>query len=337
MGAYIARRLLVIPLLLWGLATITFAIWKAAPADPITTVVPARLLGNEEVVAAARERWGLDQSLVEQYRAYMSNLVQGDMGTSFRTRHDVAGDILERLPATLELAAAAMFLAVTFGVTLGVVAAINKDGWPDHLARVLAVTGSAMPVFWLGLFLLFVFWAELDWLPGPGRLDTRSTPPEEVTGFYTVDALLAGDVDQFWEALRHLVLPAFVLGWAVMGLIARLIRASMLDVLSQDYVRTARAKGLRERQVLLSHALRTALIPTLTVIGVSFAFLIAGAVLVEDTFSWPGLGRYTVEAAQTLDFPAIQGMALFSGAVIVLLNLLTDISYGIADPRIRLS
>jgi peptide/nickel transport system permease protein len=189
----------------------------------------------------------------------------------------------------------------------------------------------------MGLVALFVFWAQLGWFPGPGRLDTRASPPADVTGLFTIDALIAGDLGTFWDAVRHLMLPSFVLGWAVMGLISRLVRASMLDVLSQDYVRTARAKGLPARQVIVRHALKNALIPTLTILGLSFALLITGAVLVEQIFSWPGIGRYTVEAAQSLDFPAIQGVAIFAGAVIVLLSLVTDVAYALVDPRIRLS
>jgi peptide/nickel transport system permease protein len=332
------RRLLVMPFLLWGLATITFAISRAAPADPITTVVDTRSLQNEEIVAAARARWGLDKSVPEQYVLYLRNLVfHGDMGTSFRTKKNVREDLGERLPATFELTVASMALATTVGIGLGVIAAVRKNRWTDQLARLFAVTGSSMPVFWMGLVVLFIFWAQLGWFPGPGRLGTRADPPDEITGLFTVDALIAGDFGTFWDAARHLMLPSFVLGWAVMGLISRLVRASMLDVLSQDYVRTARAKGLPQRQVILRHALKNALIPTLTILGLSFALLITGAVLVEQIFSWPGVGRYTVEAAQSLDFPAIQGVAIFAGAVIVVLSLVTDIAYVFVDPRIRLS
>jgi peptide/nickel transport system permease protein len=229
-----------------------------------------------------------------------------------------------------------MVLAGVAGIGLGILAAVKQNSWVDHLTRLFAVAGSSMPVFWLGLVFLFIFWTQLGWLPGPGRLGTRSATPEDITGFYTVDALLRGDFNTFAEAAAHLVMPAFVLGWAVMGLISRLVRASMLDVLGQDYVRTARGKGLPERTVLLRHALKNALIPTLTVLGLSFSLLITGAVLVEQIFSWPGVGRYTVLAAQSLDFPAIQGVAIFAGAVIVLLSLITDITYSVVDPRIRL-
>ena len=337
MGYYIARRMLVLPLLLLGLATVTFAISHAVPADPLTTVLNERELGNPEAVASAKAHWGLDKSVPEQYVLYIWNVLHGDFGTSFRTKQPVRDDIVERLPATIELALSAMAVATIVGVGLGIVAAVNRNRWPDHIARLFAVTGSAMPVFWMGLVILLIFWAELGWFPGPGRLDPRALPPPKVTGLYTVDALLHGQIGTFWDAFRHLMLPGFVLGWAVLGLISRLVRASMLEVLGQDYVRTARAKGLYERDVFLRHALKNALIPTLTVVGLSTAFLLSGAVLTEQIFGWPGIGRYTVQAAQTLDYPAIQTVAIFAGALMVLSNLLTDITYALVDPRIRLS
>lgn len=337
MGYYIVRRLLVLPLLLLGLATVTFAISHAVPADPLTTVLNERELGNPEAVASAKARWGLDKSVPQQYVLYIWNVLRGDFGTSFRTKQPVRDDLVERLPATAELALSAMIVATIVGVGLGIVAAINRNRWPDHIARLFAVTGSAMPVFWMGLVFLLIFWAELGWFPGPGRLDTRALPPPKITGLYTLDALLRGQIDTFWDAFRRLMLPGFVLGWAVLGLISRLVRASMLEVLSQDYVRTARAKGLLERDVFLRHALKNALIPTLTVVGLSMANLLTGAVLTEQIFGWPGIGRYTVQAAQTLDYPAIQSVAIFAGALMVISNLLTDITYAIVDPRIRLS
>ncbi|MEX2229026.1 MAG: ABC transporter permease [Dehalococcoidia bacterium] len=337
MAAYVVRRIAVLPLLLLGLATITFAIAHAVPADPINSVVAERQQNNPEVVAAARAHWGLDRSVPEQYTRYVWNLLHGDMGTSFRTKRPVRDDLAERLPATLELTFSAMVVATTIGIGLGIVAAVKRNRWPDHAARLFAVTGSAMPVFWIGLVVLLIFWAELGWFPGPGRLDTRALAPPRLTGLYTVDALLNGDLGTFWNALRHLMLPGFVLGWAVLGLISRLVRASMVEVLGQDYIRTARAKGLHERQVLLRHALKNALIPTLTVVGLSVAGLLGGAVLTEQIFSWPGIGGYTVQAAQSLDYPAIQSVAIFAGALMVVSNLVTDVAYAFVDPRIRLS
>ncbi len=246
-------------------------------------------------------------------------------------------DLLERLPATLELVIAAMILGSTTGIVLGVLAARFRDRAIDHGARLWALIGSSTPVFWSGLILLYIFSVVLGWLPGPGRLDPRMTPPEGGTGFLTIDALLAGNMDLFWDALHHLILPALVLGWTVMGIVSRLVRASMLDVLNQDYITAARARGAGEIRVLLNHALRNALVPTLTIIGFTFAYLITGAVLTEAIFSWTGIGSYAVDAARSLDYPAIMGVTIVGGAAFLLTNLATDIAYAFADPRIRLS
>jgi ABC-type dipeptide/oligopeptide/nickel transport system permease component len=337
MGLYIARRLAVMPLLLLGIVTLAFVVSRSVRADPLTTVVSERQLHNPEVVAAAQRRWGLDKSYPEQYLIYIKNLAHGDMGTSFRTKRNVREDLVDRLPVTLELTCGSMALAILVGIGLGVLAAVKRNTWVDHVARLFALIGSSLPVFWTGLILLFILYAKLEVFPGPGRLDPHAAAPPKVTGMYTVDALVAGDLPLFWDAARHLALPAFVLGWAVIGIISRLVRASMLDVLGQDFVRTARAKGMRERQVLLRHALRNALIPTLTILGVSFAILITGAVLTESIFSLPGIGSYAVESSRALDFPAIMGVSLFGGAVFILSSLITDVSYAFVDPRIRVT
>lgn len=331
------RRLLLMPVLLLGIVTLTFVVSRTVPAAPLASIVGERQLHNEQVVAAAKARWGLDKSLPEQYVIYVTNLLRGDLGTSFRTKSPVADDLLRRLPATLELTLAAMLFAVSVGVVLGMVAALKRDSWVDHVARLVALIGSSIPVFWAGLIALFIFYGKLGILPGPGRLDPQRNPPPELTGLYTIDALVALDFPLFWDALRHLVLPGVVLGWLVLGIISRLVRASLIEVLSQDYVRTARAKGLTETRVIVTHALRGALIPVLTIIGLSFASLIAGAVLTESIFAWPGIGSYAVEAARTLDFPAIMGVSIFVGAAYIVTNLVTDVAYALVDPRVRLS
>jgi peptide/nickel transport system permease protein len=305
--------------------------------DPLSSIVSERQMDNAEVVAAAKARWGLDKSLPEQYLIYIGNLLTGDLGTSFRTKQPVAQDLLERLPATLELVIAAMILGSTSGIVLGVLAARFRDRAIDHGARLWALVGSSTPVFWSGLILLYIFSVVLGWLPGPGRVDARATPPDGMTGFLTIDALLVGDMNLFWDALHHLILPALVLGWTVMGIVSRLVRASMLDVLNQDYITAARARGAGEIRVLLNHALRNALVPTLTIIGFTFAYLITGAVLTEAIFSWTGIGSYAVDAARSLDYPAIMGVTIVGGAAFLLTNLATDIAYAFADPRIRLS
>ncbi len=335
MYRYIIRRLIAMPLLLLGIVSIAFLLTHFTKGDPLISIIGERQMDNPIVIAAARARWGLDRSLPEQYLIYVGNLLTGDLGTSFQTKQGVAKDLLQRLPATLELVTAAMLVGCLLGVTLGVVAAHYRDRAADHLARLLALIGSSLPVFWSGLILLFVFWYTLRILPSPGRLDTRSTAPPFVTGFYTIDSVVAGNFAVFAESIWHLILPACVLGWAVMGIISRLVRASMLDVLNQDYILAARAKGASEPRVLVNHALRNALIPTLTIVGFSFAYLITGAVLSEKIFSWPGMGSYAVDAARNLDYPAIMGVTIVGGTAFLLTNLVTDIAYAFVDPRIR--
>jgi ABC-type dipeptide/oligopeptide/nickel transport system permease component len=335
MYRYIIRRLIAMPLLLLGIVSIAFLLTHFTKGDPLISIIGERQMENPIVVAAAKARWGLDRSLPEQYLVYVGNLLTGDFGTSLRTKQGVGLDLLQRLPATLELVIAAMLVGSLVGVTLGVVSAHYRDRAADHFARLFALVGSSLPVFWSGLILLFVFWYTLGILPGPGRLDTRSTAPPYVTGFYTIDSLVAGNLAIFTESIAHLILPACVLGWAVMGIISRQVRASMLDVLNQDYILAARAKGASEPRVLVNHALRNALIPTLTIVGFSFAYLITGAVLSEAIFRWPGMGSYAVDAARNLDYPAIMGVTIVGGTAFLLTNLVTDIAYAFVDPRIR--
>ncbi|MCU1503488.1 MAG: peptide transporter permease [Ilumatobacteraceae bacterium] len=337
MKRYLVRRIAVIPFLMLGIITMVFIVSRLTPADPLVSIVGARNLNNPTIVAAAKARWGLDQSIPIQYLKYMKNVFQGDLGTSFTTRKPVLHDLWDRLPATLELTSFALVIGVVGGVGLGVLAARHRNTIIDHVARFFALLGSSLPAFWAGLLGLYVLYSRLEWLPGPGRLDPRADPPARITGFFTVDALLHGDMSTFWSALRHLILPACVLGWGVIGIVSRLVRASLLDEFSMEYVRVARAMGLRERTVVNNHALRNALLPTITIVGFSFAYLITGAVLTEIVFSWPGLGSYAVEASRKLDFPAVIGVSALGGLAFLLTNLITDIAYAIADPRIRLS
>jgi ABC-type dipeptide/oligopeptide/nickel transport system permease component len=334
---YVIRRLLVIPVVLLGIVTVAFAISHLVPANPLSSVLSERQLGNPEAVAAANRRYGLDKPLPEQYVIYVKNLFTGDAGTSFVTKQPVVSDIGRRLPATLELTFAAMVIAIVGGLGIGVLVSTRHNKLTDHLGRLFALVGSSVPVYWSGLVLLLIFSVKLGWLPGPGRLDSRSLAPPDVTGFYTIDSLLNRDLSTFVEAIKHLILPSVVLGWGVMGTVSRIVRASMLDVLSQDYVRTARAKGARESTVVFRHALRNAMIPAMTIVGFSVAYLITNAVLVESIFSWPGIGSYAVNGAQTLDFPAIMGVCMLGGLAFLLANFVTDLGYALADPRIRLS
>lgn len=333
---YILRRLIGLPPLLLGVLTVAFILSHSPQADPLSSILPERQLSNPEAVQAAKIRWGLDRTPAEQYLIYVKNVLTGDLGISFRTKRPVAQDLKERLPATLELVIAALLVGSMSGILLGVLAARNRDTIIDHAVRLFALLGSSLPVFWSGLAMLAIFSVELGVLPGPGRLDSRSAPEIAVTGFYTLDALLRGNIATFREALSHLILPACVLGWSITGIISRLVRASMLDVLNQEYIVMARSKGASDRRVLFHHALRNALIPAITVIGYSFAFLITGAVLTESVFSWPGIGSYAVESARALDYPAIMGVTILGGTAFLLTNLLTDLAYVLVDPRIKL-
>ncbi|MRX51806.1 ABC transporter permease subunit [Paracoccus sp. S-4012] len=336
MTRYILRRLAAMPFLILGVVTLAFLLTAVTKGDPLTAIISDRQMNNPEVVAAARAKWGLDRSLPERYLIYVGNLLQGDMGTSFITRRPVAQDVLYRLPATMELVIAALIVGSSMGITLGVLAAAFRNTVVDHVARLFALIGSSIPVFWMGLALLYVFSVKWGIMPGPGRVDPRAALPPSVTGFLTIDTLLAGHLRLFLDALWHLLLPAFVLGWAVAGTISRLVRANMLEVLSREFILTARAKGAGERRVILRHALRNTLVPTLTVIGYSFAYLLTGAVLTETIFSWPGMGSYAVEAARGLDFPAIIGVTIVGGVIFLITNLITDVAYVVANPRVRL-
>ena len=324
------------PLLLLGIVTLAFLLTTITKGDPLTSVISDRQMNDPAVVAAASAKWGLDKSAPERYVIYVGNLLQGDMGTSFVTRRPVTQDVLSRLPATLELVTAAMIVGTAIGVSLGVLAAYFHNTVIDNVARLFALFGSSVPVFWLGLALLYVFSVHWNILPGPGRIDARTAIPQRITGFLTIDTMLAGNWRVLGNVLWHLILPASVLGWAVAGTISRLVRANMLEVLGREYILTARSKGASEFRVVVRHALRNTLIPTLTVIIYSFAYLMTGAVLTEKIFSWPGMGSYAVEAARAQDFPAIIGVTIVSGVIFLITNLITDIAYVAVNPKVQL-
>jgi peptide/nickel transport system permease protein len=333
---YLARRVVVTVPVLFLITLLGFVLTFLIPADPLTMVLSERAMANPEIVRAYRERWGLDAPPAVRYLRYVSNLLRGDLGTSFATQQPVLEDLKTFIPATVELTLAASVVAIVIGVPLGMIAAASRDRWADHVARVGSLIGVSMPVFWLGLLALATFYYRLRLAPGPGRLDPGVSAPVLVTGLMTIDSALAGDWTALANALHHLALPALVLGAYAMGVITRVTRSSVLEVLAADYVRTARAKGAAERRVLIHHALRNALIPTITVIGLAFGNLMAGAVMTETIFAWPGIGRYAVDAASKLDFPAIMGVTLFVAVVYVAVNFLVDCGYGLMDPRIRL-
>ncbi|HNX30486.1 MAG TPA: ABC transporter permease [Holophaga sp.] len=330
---YILRRLFLMLIVMLGVATIVFFITHVIPADPVGAI----LGGNAplETVDKLRHQLGLDQSLHVQYFRYLGGIFHGDFGVSIVSNHKVVDDILEFFPATVELACAAMCFTVLFGVFLGTVSAIKRNRPIDHILRVFSILGVSMPGFWLGLLLLLLFYFKLGWLPGTGRNDLFAFV-DNITGLVLVDSIITRNWAGLWDAVKHIILPAFVLGYASAASVARIMRASMLDVLRQDYIRTARSKGLGRRVVIFRHALKNAMIPAVTVIGISFGDLLSGAVLTETIFSWPGLGRYIVQSLLVLDYPAITGATLFVAFIFSMANLVVDISYAALDPRMRL-
>lgn len=332
---YFIRRLLFVIPTLFGITLAAFVIANAIPADPITANLPQSALNNQEIVDAFRERWGLDEPAHTQYLTYLKNLLRGDLGVSIKTKRPVADDIRQFLPATIELATAGIISGILIGVSVGIVAAVWRNSLADYVARVFALVGVSFPVFLLALALLQLFYVEFGLTSGPGRLDVRMAKPVARTGLFTIDALLSGDWDTFRNAVSHLILPGLVLGIYVSGIIARITRSSMLEVLGMDYIRTARGKGLRERAVITRHALSNASIPIVTVIGLSYGSLLSGAVLTESIFAWPGIGRYMFRAATSQDFPAIMGVSILIAFIYVGVNFVVDILYYFLDPRIR--
>ena len=335
MGRYIARRLGLMVVAALGVTLISFVISHAVPADPIVSNLGQIASQRPEIIKAFREKWGLDKPLYQQYLTFLGNLARGDLGTSINTRRAVTKDLAQFLPATIELATAAVLFALVLGLPLGIFAAIRRDRPIDHLARMVSLIGVSIPIFWLATVSLVLFYATLHWTVGPGRLGPQIERPDYVTEMYTIDSLIAGDLETFRDAASHLVLPGLVLASSIMGLITRVTRSSMLEVLSQDYTRTARAKGLRETRVVARHALRNALIPTVTILGLAYGGLLSGAVMTETIFNWPGIGRYAFQAVVTNDFPAIMGITFVIGIMYVIVNLVVDLLYGWLDPRIH--
>jgi peptide/nickel transport system permease protein len=314
---------------------VVFLISNTVPGDPVLAQLGDQAASDPVFVAEWRHEYGLDRPLWERYFIFLDGLRQGDLGRSIRSHRPVLEDIEEYAPATLELASVSFVLTLIVGVPLGILAAVKRDSWVDHLARAISLLGVSSPTFWLAFILLAVFYGYLQIAPGPGRLDPIALSPPTVTGSYLIDAVLAGDWDTFQDAAAHMVLPTIVLAAATIGLITRTTRASMLESIQQDYVRMGRAKGLRESRVVLRHVLPNALVPVVTLGGLAYANLLTGAVLTETVFSWPGLGRYTFLSAAALDFPAIMAITLLVAVTYLVINLLTDISYAMLDPRVR--
>ena len=340
---FMLRRVLLLGPMLVGITLLTFILSHAVPADPVTANLGDAASANPAIVAAFKHEWGLDKPLYEQYGIYLWRLLHGNLGVSISTRQPVVTDLHQRLPATVELAVAAVLLSTAIGVPAGIVAAVRRDHAPDIAVRVVSITGISFPVFWLGILLQLVFFyyagqMGLPTLPSRGRvgdLVALEYPLVPVTGFYLIDSLLRGNLPFFLDALRHLVLPALTLSLIGLATVVRIMRASMLEVLRQDYILLARSKGLPLRTVLLRHALRNAITPVLTTAGPTLGILLGGAVVVETVFSWPGIGRLAAQGILNNDVVLVVGFTLFVATMMVLVNLAVDILYAVIDPRVR--
>ncbi len=333
---YAIRRVITSLLLVVGVTLVTFVLTNLVPGDPVAAALGQRAAEDPAIVARFRAEYGLDKPLVAQYFTYLFNLLHGNLGVSTTTHNPVSSDLAQALPATLEIAIGAIVLSVIIGVVLGTIAAYRRGKVSDHVLRVVSLAGLSVPTFWLALVLYYLFYFKLHIAPGSGRLSSDFNTPPHVTGMYTVDALIAGRWSTFWDALHHLLLPAIVLAAWSMGILTRYTRSAVLEVMGQDYIRSARAKGLSRRSIIFGHILRAALPAIVTVIGIVFANVMSGAVLVENIFSWPGIGEYAYQSSTTLDLPAIAGVSLFIAVVYVVVNFVVDILYGVLDPRVRI-
>ena len=328
------KVLLSIATTMLGLLVVTFIISRLLPADPVLAIVGDH--ASESTIAAARTKLGLDHPIPVQFLLYIWNVLQGDLGMSLRTSQPIMTDLANVFPATLELATWGILIGVVIGIPLGVWAAVRKDTIVDHLIRFVGLVGYSMPIFWLGIMGLLIFYAKLDWLPGPGRLDFGYedivTP---VTGIMTIDTLIAGETDLFWNALAHLILPAALLGYYSLAYISRMTRSLMLSQLRQEYVLTARVKGVPESRIIWKHAMGNVLVPLLTVVALSYGNLLEGSVLTETVFAWHGIGLYITDSIFGQDLPAVMGGTIVVGFVYIIINTLTDLAYRFLDPRAR--
>ncbi len=335
---YVAHRLVMMTGILFGVLVITFAVSHVLPSSPVEMMLGAK--PTQEQIDAARVELGLDRPLYEQFFRYIANAATGDFGVSLRTNQPVASDMLERLGATFELVTLGMILAVLIGTPLGVLSAVRQDTAADHGTRTIAIAGVALPPFFTGMLLQLLFYGTLGWLPLQGRIDSEILLDysfETVTGLYLIDTLLAGQWQAFVSALLHIALPVLTLAVFSLAVVTRISRNMMVEVLSEDYIRTARAYGLPRRAIHYRYALRATLIPLLTVIGLTYGYMLGSSVIVEFVFDWPGLGGYIVGAIISNDFPAVMGVTLFFATTYLLVNLIVDLLYFAVDPRLRMA
>ncbi len=330
---FLLRRLAGLVLVIVGVSIITFSLAQLVPIDPAAVALGQN--ARDDQIAAYRAELGLDRPVVEQYLRYVNRLLHGDLGNSIRTRRPVADDLRDFLPATIELSLTALLISLFMGIPLGMLASLRRNSWLDGGARVFALIGGSLPIFYLGLLVLGLFYRQLRWFPGPGRLDATLPPPEMITGMYTLDSLLTGNWATLGNSVSHLILPAITLGYFSTAVLLRMTRSAMLEVLAQEYIRTAKAKGLAGYVVLWRHVLKNALPPVLTTVGITFGSLLSGAVLTETIFNWPGLGRYATTSVTSLDFPAVMGVTLVAAIVYPTVNTLVDLAYHMVDPRVR--
>jgi len=328
----IKRIIYLIPVIL-GITILVFIISHAMPGDPAKMIAGPK--ASRQAVENIRIDYGLDKPLPVQYMKFIIGLTKGDLGKSIRNHRPVAHDLRDFFPATFELTLASIFICLCVGIPLGIISAVKRNKLTDHLTRVFSVFGVSTPVFWLGLMLLLLFYRNLGWLPGSGRLDIDFSPPAFVTGFYLIDSLFEGSMDKFLNVASHIILPAFCLSYVYLAIVTRIVRSSMIEVLGQDFITTARANGVSELKVVLKHAFKNSLIPTVTITGLSFGELLGGAILTETIFGWPGMGKYVVDSVNYLDFPAIMGFTLVVAFVYVSINLFVDVLYAFLNPKIK--
>lgn len=334
MSAYVLRRILRTIAVVLGIAVVVFVFIRALPGDAATVILGER--SSPESLARLREQLGLNDPLPTQFARFVGELSRGDFGNGLKSQIPVASELRARFPATLELTIGAIVFAIIVGLPAGIVAALNRNRFADNAAMTVSLVGVSMPIFWLGMLLAYLFAVKLQWLP-PSARSGIGVNFEPITGLYVIDGLLRGRPDVSWDALRHLILPSIALGTIPMAIIARITRTSMLEVLGQDYIRTAAAKGISRGRVVMKHALRNAMLPVITVIGLQVGTLLGGAVLTETIFSWPGLGSWLYQGITDRDYPVIQGGVIFAALVVSVVNLLVDLSYAVLDPRIQYS